>query len=92
MASNVEQSIKAAFRQLVFETPIEKITVSQICEHAAIARKTFYVYFGTRDDVLKAIIKEDICDPTENLFPLFSGSNPECFISSGFLYHPGSSL
>ena len=40
MASNVEQSIKAAFRQLVFETPIEKITVSQICERAAIARKT----------------------------------------------------
>ncbi|MBR2790646.1 MAG: TetR family transcriptional regulator, partial [Eggerthellaceae bacterium] len=50
MASNVEQSIKAAFRQLVFETPIEKITVSQICERAAIARKTFYVYFGTRRD------------------------------------------
>ncbi|MBQ3386713.1 MAG: TetR/AcrR family transcriptional regulator [Eggerthellaceae bacterium] len=83
MASNVEESIKSAFRQLVFETPIEKITVSQICERAGIARKTFYVYFGTRDDVLKAIIKEDICDPTENLFPLFSGSNPE--ISSPFL-------
>ena len=83
MSTAVEQSIKDAFKQLVHEQPIEKITVSEICVRAGIARKTFYVYFQTRDDVLKSIIKEDICDPAENLFPLFSGSEAE--ISAPFL-------
>ena len=83
MSTAIEEAIKASFKDLVFEKDIEKITVSEICQRAGIARKTFYVYFETRDDVLKSIIKQDICNPTENLFPLFSGSETE--ISAPFL-------
>lgn len=79
-----DQVIKDSFRELVMELPIEKITVSAICERAGIARKTFYVYFQTRDEVLEAIIKDDTCESTVNLYPLFGSSQVE--FSAPFLY------
>ena len=39
-----------------------KIKVSELCEKANIPRKSFYVYFDSKEDVLHALLEHTICD------------------------------
>ena len=52
-------AIREAFRELVLSAPYENITVSGLCKHARINRKTFYRYYSDLDDLLTEI-KEDL--------------------------------
>ena len=47
--------LKEAFWQLYAETPIEKITVGQVCERAGYNRGTFYLHFQDLYDMLRDI-------------------------------------
>ncbi|HLS82122.1 MAG TPA: TetR/AcrR family transcriptional regulator [Steroidobacter sp.] len=48
----------AAARALAGEGGYEAVTISALCEHACVARATFYHYFGSKDHVLgEAIVQ-----------------------------------
>lgn len=43
---------------LLREKPLEKITVKELCERADVNRSTFYVYYGSPQDLLDAMLDE----------------------------------
>lgn len=49
-------AIRAAFMKLVQECDYEKITVAAIAREADIDRKTFYLHYGSIDDVVDELI------------------------------------
>ena len=48
---------EALMRQLG-ERPFEEISISQICENAAVARKTFYNNFGSKEAVVEHVAQK----------------------------------
>lgn len=55
------------FRELLNSTPLEKITVADICKNAKISRKTFYTYFHDKNNVIEKIIYDNISKPIYTL-------------------------
>lgn len=53
-------NIKNAFKKLMLDNDISKITVSQISEKAGINRSTFYLHYSDVDSVVKDIEKDII--------------------------------
>jgi AcrR family transcriptional regulator len=44
--------LNQAFMQLIEEKPYRKITVTDICDQAGFARKTFYAHYETKEDII----------------------------------------
>ena len=57
-----------AFIELLQENPIEKITVTRICEMADISRGTFYLHFNDPFDLLDRMENEFLRDLEQRLF------------------------
>jgi len=57
-AAQTRENIKNAFWRLYTAQPIEKITVSEVCETAGYNRSTFYAYFHDMYDVLDCLEHE----------------------------------
>lgn len=53
-----KESIKTAFMQLMLESELEKINVSDITKKAKINRSTFYLHYGDISDVIEDIDKD----------------------------------
>jgi AcrR family transcriptional regulator len=64
------EQIVNSFKDLIDEMPVDKITVSGICKKAGISRKTFYVYFIDKDDLVEQMLHEVIVKPTNELSDL----------------------
>jgi len=47
-SDGTKQAFSTALRQLVRQQPLEKISVSHICEQARLSRKTFYEHFSDK--------------------------------------------
>ena len=69
----------SAFTAIVFADGFDNVTVRRIIEDANVARSTFYEYFSSKDDVLRACMSQflsviadtvanDTCPP--NLVPV----------------------
>ena len=60
--SNQERSaktvnnIRLALRSLLSEKDYERLSVKEICERAHICRKTFYIYFESKEDLLRDVL------------------------------------
>lgn len=67
-----EDKLIAGFRSLVIRRGFEKLTVSQICEHANVSRKTFYTYFRDKNDVIEHIVSKSLTEPFEELRKLYA--------------------
>ena len=50
--------IKKVFGELIQENSFADITVKMICDAADVERKTFYLHFKDKYDLLDAILKE----------------------------------
>ena len=48
--------LQSALLDLLKEKPYAKVTVSNIVEHADLARSTFYAHFDTKEDLLESIL------------------------------------
>lgn len=53
-----QNAIKDALLTLAKTTPYMKISVAQVCREAEISRSTFYLHYGSMDDVLDAVIDD----------------------------------
>ena len=61
------QEISTALLKLMQEHPYAEISVKQIIMETSLARKTFYLNFRSKDDVLESILDELIGEYTEAL-------------------------
>jgi AcrR family transcriptional regulator len=59
---DTRQVFAAALRELTKEYPLEKITVSQICAHTGISRKTFYGHFHDKSSLINWICYTEFFD------------------------------
>lgn len=50
--------IKRAFLELVSAISYDELTVSALCAHAQIGRKTFYAYYSSLDSLMEEVLEE----------------------------------
>ena len=53
-----KEALKQSLLDLMKEQPLEKITVKELCERADVNRSTFYVYYGSPQELLNAVLDE----------------------------------
>lgn len=63
--TSAKEKICDSFRDLIVNkcVPYEKVAVYQICDHAMVSRKTFYVHFKSKADLVDNIVFEKIIAP-----------------------------
>ena len=62
-----KQVIREVFIQLLQEQPLEKVTVTRICELADISRGTFYLHYNDPYDLLAIMENEFLADLKQQL-------------------------
>lgn len=82
MKDETKQTIKNIFLEALYVTPIDKITVTKICEKASINRGTFYRYYqdvyAVLEDIENSLLSE-ILDYSKLLMNVkTSGENTLC--------------
>lgn len=50
-----KRALRESLLELMYERPINKITVTEICRHADINRNTFYMHYNSQFDLLSSI-------------------------------------
>ena len=70
------REISTALLKLMQEHPYAEISVKQIIMETSLARKTFYLNFSSKDDVLESILDELIREYTEALSKANEEKNP----------------
>lgn len=60
MAKRTQKAIAGAFAELLAETPMDKITVLDICEKSGVSRSTFYYHYHDISALLEHLLKSDI--------------------------------
>lgn len=58
--------IVQSFRQLLFQEPLEKISIEEICQEAQIHRSTFYRYFQDKDDLFRFLFETYFVEQLDN--------------------------
>lgn len=83
-----KEEIAKSFRDLIVNkgVPYDKVAVYQICDHAEVSRKTFYVHYKSKADIVDQIVEERIIGPIVKMDgvaleimenPVISASFPE---------------
>ena len=59
------QAIIKSFKELIVNmgVPYEKVAVYQICDRAGVSRKTFYVHFKSKADIVDRIVRDEVIAP-----------------------------
>lgn len=54
-----------SFKELIVQmgVPYDKIAVYQICDRAKVSRKTFYVHFRSKSNIVEKIVYDDVVSP-----------------------------
>ena len=56
-SSQKKALVENSLLNLMMQNPYQEITVTDICREANIPRRTFYHYFGNKEDVLESLIE-----------------------------------
>lgn len=59
MASTTKRALESSLKKLLLEKPLNKITVTDICEDCGISRMTFYYHFQDIYDLVEWSCQED---------------------------------
>jgi AcrR family transcriptional regulator len=57
--ASTRERLVAAARELISRDGLSKLTVGNICDAADVSRATFYLHFGSRNDVVGALVVEE---------------------------------
>lgn len=71
----VQESIEASFKELLKTTPYKKLTVSALCEHSGVSRKSFYGRFRDKEDIVEWLFDKHAIDPIRTLNNLLSNDD-----------------
>ena len=69
-AMKSQQMIADALFRLMKHKPFQQITVTELCEEAAVGRKTFYRNFDLREDVIDFWLNMRCAECREDLLPV----------------------
>lgn len=72
-SSQKKALLENSLLNLMAQTPYQDITVTDLCRDVNIPRRTFYHYFGSKEDVLESIIETLV---------------QQCFLEGDFRLHP----
>ena len=72
--------LKDGLLKLLQEKPLQKITISEICEVSQINRTTFYKYYGSQQDLLDDIEADFLQKLEEGLRPI-ANQNEDALVS-----------
>ena len=61
------EALEASFKKLVVRHPYDKITVAEICRDAHLSRKTFYVNYQDKEDIVASIFERGAVEPIRTL-------------------------
>jgi len=81
-----KQVIREAFIELMQEQPIEKVTVTRICELADISRGTFYLHYRDPYDLLETMENELLLDLELHFIAVMNVSVPDYSVDSAVDY------
>lgn len=73
---NIRQQIISVASKKMSEAGIRAVSVDDICHEMGISKKTFYVSFSTKDELVKAILQEYKCQ-AERVMQSFVGECKE---------------
>ena len=80
--TRTRQSIAKAFTELVMERRFDQVTIGDIVERAQVGRSTFYLYFKSKNDVLKCVM-----DPILRDLASFAGDGYDASRMRGLINH-----
>lgn len=72
MTKTVRESIEDSFKDLLKEKPYKSISVLEICDHANVSRRAFYVVFNNKEAIVEGLFDQHIIQPMYNLHQLLS--------------------
>ncbi|MBO7316893.1 MAG: TetR/AcrR family transcriptional regulator [Paludibacteraceae bacterium] len=55
----IEEQILSVSAKLFVDFGVKSVSIDDICNHLHISKKTFYVYFKQKEDLLSAILREE---------------------------------
>lgn len=61
-SSHRQRELEAGLLDAMAHQPYEKITLTDLCRHLEVPRKSFYRYFPTKEDCLLALIDHTLSD------------------------------
>lgn len=64
---NIKEEINAYFKQYLMHHSIESLKITDLCKDLSISRKTFYMYYHDKYDILEDIFVVTIIDPLRKL-------------------------
>lgn len=76
-----ERAICQSLMGIMMEKPLDKITVSEVAKRADIARKTFYLHFGSLEEVLTEI-EQELTDEAYEAIEKISDATPDNLLAS----------
>ena len=80
-------AIRKAVLSLAQSKPVRKISITEICQKAAVHRSTFYKYYGCQSDVVKDILDELILHTADHMMTcLREGSSIRTALCSALAY------
>lgn len=59
--------IANSFKELMLQTPFEKITIKMITDHASVIRPTFYNHFHDKYELVEWIIQDEILNEAKRM-------------------------
>ena len=66
----VRTRITQAAVELLSAAPLEDLTVDELCERADVAKKTFYNYYPSKQDLIESISQALLIDESEKNYAL----------------------
>ena len=71
-----QRQLEGWLLHLMQTVPYPQITITHICDHAGISRKSFYRYFDSKDDCLHALLDHAIMDGSTYYLPDSNSDDP----------------
>lgn len=79
-----QRQLELCLMGLMREVSYSHITIGDICQQAGISRKSFYRYFGSKEDCLCALVDHCIMDGASTYLPDLTGKNRSLAIYERF--------
>ena len=80
-------AIRKAVLELAQNKPMQKISITEICQKAGVRRSTFYKYYGCQSDVVKDILNELVLHTADHVMTyLQAGSSIRAALCNALEY------
>ncbi|NBD24961.1 TetR/AcrR family transcriptional regulator [Paenibacillus glycinis] len=72
-----KKKIFAVAKELILSKGYNNVTVDEICEKCEISKGTFYIYYKSKEDIVKKLYRDDMSEYMEENFGTYIRENKE---------------